>query len=385
MPVTRLRTRPNLHPSPPVARARRGYLPPVDNLAHALVGAAIGRAVAGKRVPAAGWIGAIAANAPDWSEPAVGLNPLRHGAEYYALHRGLTHSLLGAAVETAVIVLALWLGFALRRRRGAPAVPVALLGALVAAAVYSHLYMDWQGSYGLRPFLPWSDRWYYGDWVAIVDPLFWLVPLVGLAWGAERHWRDLTPIVLLAALIMWPVLSVDRVAFLLRLACPAILAIGAIGWVRHWFGVAGRPRAAALALLTLMLYAAAQAMASVPAKAATHRAAIARFGPDAQWAALTRVGSPFTWDPMLASADTVAGRSWALPRHLRDPRVIWVTRSTSAGRTLAGFARFLAAEVDTAGARVVLRDARYARPPATGWGTVTVPFPAPPPLDHPGR
>src|SRR2546425_9079982 len=51
--------------------------------------------------------------------------------------------------------------------------------------------MDWQGSYGLRPWLPWSERWYYGDAVAIVDPFFWLVPLVALGWGGRRHWRPL--------------------------------------------------------------------------------------------------------------------------------------------------------------------------------------------------
>jgi len=43
----------------------------MDNLAHTLVGAALGRAVADRKAPAAGWIGAIAGNAPDWSELLV--------------------------------------------------------------------------------------------------------------------------------------------------------------------------------------------------------------------------------------------------------------------------------------------------------------------------
>jgi hypothetical protein len=247
--------------------------------------------------------------------------------------------------------------------------------------------MDWQGSYGLRPFLPWSGRWYYGDWVAIVDPFYWIVPLVGLAWGAERHWRDLTPVVLLTALIMWPVLEVDRVAEWVRLGCIGLVALGAIGWVRHWFGVAGRRRAAVVALGVLALYTGAQALASVPAKAAVRRAAQSRFGPGAAWAALTNVGAPFTWQPMLASRDTVAGRGWAVPRHLGDPRVQWATRRTAAGRALTGFARFLTAEVETEprGVVVVLRDARYARPPRGGWATVTVPLPAAGPAGRSGR
>jgi membrane-bound metal-dependent hydrolase YbcI (DUF457 family) len=359
----------------------------VDNLAHALVGAVIGRAVGGKRIPAAGWIGAVAANAPDWSEPLIGLNPLRRGPDFYALHRGLTHSFFGAALETAGIFLIVWVLFSLRRRRGGGPVPAAVLAGLIAAAVFSHLYMDWQGSYGLRPFLPWSGRWTYGDWVAIVDPFYWIVPLVGLAWGAERHWRDLIPVALLTALIMWPVLEVERVADWVRWGCVGLVAIGVIGWVRFWFGVAGRRSAAVLALVVLACYTGAQAAASVPAKAAVRRAAQARFGPGAAWAALTNVGAPFTWQGIYASRDTVAGRGWALPRHLQDPRVEWAARETAAGRALSGFARFLTAEVDTErrGVVVVLRDARYARPPGGGWATVTIPMPSTAPTTGPGR
>src|SRR2546422_4195953 len=73
----------------------------MDPLAHTLVGAALGRAVAGRDVPAAGWIGAIAANAPDWSELVLkpDLWPPRAGGEYLVFHRGITHSFVGAAVE----------------------------------------------------------------------------------------------------------------------------------------------------------------------------------------------------------------------------------------------------------------------------------------------
>src|SRR2546430_2346642 len=160
-------------------------------LAHTLVGAALGRAVAGRDVPAAGWIGAIAANAPDWSELVLkpDLWPPRAGGEYLVFHRGITHSFVGAAVEAAVltglvgVLLRLW-----ARRAMVPAPLWRWVATCVTATVASHLYLDWQGSYGLRPFLPWSAQWYYGDWVAIVDPFFWVVPLVALAWGARRHW-----------------------------------------------------------------------------------------------------------------------------------------------------------------------------------------------------
>lgn len=355
----------------------------MDNLAHTLVGAALGRVVAGKRVPAAGWIGAVVANAPDWTEPLIGFRPDRGGLAYYVWHRGITHSFLGAAVETVALTSALWGLFTLLRRRwGVRPVSLGVLTALVAVAVASHLYMDWQGSYGLRPLLPWSAQWYYADWVAIADPMFWLIPLVGLAWGAERHWRDLVPCILVAALVLLGALLVDSAASWLRWLCPTMVTIGAVGWVRHWFGVVARRRVAALSLVVLVAYAAAQALASVSAKRAVHRSAVARFGASAAWAALTRVGTPFEWEPMYASRDTVAGQGWALPRHLDDPRVLRALQETSAGRALAGFARFLVVEVDSGprGVTVTLRDARYARTGTQGWGVVTVPLP---PSAHP--
>jgi len=357
----------------------------VDNLAHTLVGAALGRAVGAGRVPAAGWIGAVAANAPDWSEFLLGFWPSRGSISYYSLHRGITHSLVGAAVGSVGIALAVWLLHAALRRKGgrkdgppAPPLPLGVLAILVSAAVFSHVYMDWQGSYGVRLFLPWNVSWHYLDWVAIVDPFFWLVPLVALAWGSERHWRDLLPTVLLAAIIAWAVLAVDGVPVWLRIGCGVLLVLGAVGWVQHWFGVASRRPVSALALLALACYAGAQGVAGVPVKAATRRAAVTRFGPDAQWAPLARVGHPFAWEPVVASRDTVAGPGWVLPRHLDDPRVQHVLQETPAGRALSQFARFLTATVDSGpeGVVVTLRDARYARPPATGWGVVTVPLPA---------
>ncbi len=349
--------------------------PPVDNLAHTLVGAALGRAVGARRVPAAGWIGAVAANAPDWAELLIGVRPDRGSLAYYELHRGVTHAFIGAAIETVGIIAVLLGVFALVRRRRGRVAPLGPMVVLVAVCVASHLYLDWQGSYGLRPFLPWSGRWNYADWVAIVDPLYWLLPLVALAWGADRHWRDLIPLLLVAALVTaLLVRRADVVTGWLRVTCFTVLAIGAVGWARYWFGFAQRARAAALALLLLAAYAGAQAIASVPAKAAVRDRATARFGARAQWAALTRVGLPFRWNAMFASPDTVAGSDWAIPRRLEDPRVQRALRDEPAARAFAEFARFLAAEVDSGpqGVDVTLRDARFALPPATGWGVVRV-------------
>jgi inner membrane protein len=354
----------------------------MDNLAHTLIGAALGRAVAPRELPAAGWIGAIAGNAPDWSE--ILLSPgswtPRSGVDYLVQHRGITHSFLGAAVE--IVVLTVLAGAMLRvwaRRRALTPPPWRWVAACVAVAVVSHLYLDWQGSYGLRPFLPWSERWYYADWVAIVDPLFWVVPLVALAWGARRHWAPalvyLLTLVGVVTVVLW--LGRNVVAWWVPPVILGCAGAGVVGWHRHWFGVTGRRRAAAWGLLVLAGYAAANAGASGRAQAVARASATRRFGPDARWAALTVVGRPFHWDILLASRDSVAGPGWAAPRRLEHPAVRTALK-TSQGRAIAGFARFLMAAVDSSGGRVrvSLWDARFHTagpgPAARGWAAVQV-------------
>ncbi len=350
----------------------------MDPLAHTLVGAALGRAVSDRRIPWAGLLGAIAGNAPDWTEPIV-TPPFwtpRSGPAYLLYHRGITHSFAGAAVLivglTAVAGLLLrWLA----ARRGAAPPPWRWIAACVAAGVMSHLYLDWQGSYGVRPLLPWNATWYYADWVAIVDPFFWMLPLIALAWGARRHWAPALAygfaLAGVEALVLWG-WRAAVVALWVWLVGVALGGACVIGWVRHWFGVAGRRRATAYAMGALTVYAAANGLASLWAKALAREEAIRRFGPTAEWAALTVVGRPFRWQAICASADTVAGHDWAAPRHLGHPAVR-AALATPQGRAVAQFARFLAADVDSSGGlRVVLRDARYHAGGRPGWAAAVV-------------
>jgi inner membrane protein len=346
----------------------------MDNLAHALVGAALGRAVADPKVPRAALLGAVAANAPDLTELFIGLPGDR--SDYLLLHRGPTHSLAAALVETIVLTLVVGLGARWWvRRRGGVAPPWGWLALCIGITVLSHLYMDWQGSYGLRPFLPWSARWHYGDWIAIVDPFFWLLPLIALAWGAQRHWVPLAAVLAVGGamtfLVVW---RADVVAPWVLAIYGTLGVVAAVGWARYWFGPVARRRAAVFAVLTLALYAAAQGAAAHVEKATVRRDAQRRFGPGARSAALTRAGSPFTWEPIYASADTVAGDDWRLPRHLDVPAVQRALRDTREGRAMAQFARFLLADVDSNGdgVTVYLRDARYARVGRDGWAVVTV-------------
>src|SRR3989454_2718768 len=296
----------------------------MDNLAHTLVGAALGRAVGGDELPPAGWMAAAAGNAPDWAElllrPGLWARPA--GGEYLVYHRGITHSFVGAAVEivaltgVVALVLRLW-----ARRAGVPPPPWRWVAACVTATVVSHLYLDWQGSYGLRPFLPWNAQWYYADWVAIVDPFFWVVPLVALAWGARRHWAPalayLLALVGVTTLVLWR--GNDLVVWWVRLGIVGCAAAGVVGWMRHWFGVAGRRRAAGDGRGRRLAYAAGTAGGRVAAKGTDRGAAGQRVGPDARWAALPVVGRPFRWEAPSPATGDVAGRGWAVARHLDHP------------------------------------------------------------------
>src|SRR5207247_4955814 len=260
----------------------------MDNLAHALVGAALMRAVADRHVPRAALLGIVAANAPDLIERFIGLPGTR--ADFLVLHRGITHSLVGAVVEIIGLTLLIGLGWRVARwilSRNARTVAVPAWNWLalgIAAAVLSHLYMDWQGSYGWRPFLPWNGTWYYLDWVAIVDPFFWLVPLVALAWGAERHWIPLAGALVVGGTFTVFVLRAgDIVARWVLVVYGVVCLVAAVGWIRYWFGPVGRQRAAAFALLLLALYAGGQGIAGAERKAEIRRTAKQRFGTAASW------------------------------------------------------------------------------------------------------
>src|SRR5207245_1779932 len=127
---------------------------------------------------------------------------------YLLYQGGITHSLLGAVAEMAA--LSALAGLVLHwhaRRTGTRPAPWRWIAALVVATVAGHLWLDWQGSYGVRPLLPWNTRWYSADWIAIVDPFFWIVPLPALAWGARRHWLpalgSIVTLLGLIALVGW--------------------------------------------------------------------------------------------------------------------------------------------------------------------------------------
>lgn len=153
----------------------------MDNITHTVIGTLVGE-VAARVAP--GWrstlpatirrnlcvtLAAIGSNLPDsdllYSFVGRKLNYLVH-------HRGHTHTILIALLLGAatLAVTRWWL-----RRRGlqASSQDYVLLTAILLFTPLLHIAMDFTNNYGVHPFWPLDNRWFYGDSVFIVEPLFW--------------------------------------------------------------------------------------------------------------------------------------------------------------------------------------------------------------------
>lgn len=146
----------------------------MDNLTHSLVGLASAKAGLERLSPYATTVCVVSANVAD-----ADFITLFFGDRWTLLHyhRGITHSIVGTIAIGFLIPLT---AFAIERlivkvRKRRPR--IRLRGLLIASfiAAVTHPLMDWTNNYGVRPLLPWSGRWFYGDLVFIVDPYVWLV------------------------------------------------------------------------------------------------------------------------------------------------------------------------------------------------------------------
>lgn len=98
-------------------------------------------------------------------------------------HRGFTHSFLGVPLVAALVVAFVYGIWRLRgRKTRAPNLPPrwGLLYAYACLAGLSHILLDYTNSYGIRPFWPFSERWYSWDIVYIVEPVILVVLILGL-------------------------------------------------------------------------------------------------------------------------------------------------------------------------------------------------------------
>lgn len=149
----------------------------MDNLTHTLTGFALSQAGLKRKTRYAAWALVIGSNLPD----VDGVTRFWGSAAYLKYHRGITHSILGAAVLAGVLAAVLYaLGKrAAPPRPGHPALNARWLCALCAIALEGHVLMDFTNSYGVRPFMPFNSHWYAWNIMFIIDPLLLIILIAG--------------------------------------------------------------------------------------------------------------------------------------------------------------------------------------------------------------
>lgn len=162
----------------------------MDNLTHSVVGLVAAKAGLERLSPGATAVCVLAANAPD----ADILTALGGRWFYLQHHRGITHSIAGTLTLALLIPALFYLGDWLIARWRAREMRVRFKGLLLASILMSlsHPLLDWTNNYGVRPLLPWSGQWFYGDLVFIIDPWIWIVVGgTGFLLTAKTKWRTL--------------------------------------------------------------------------------------------------------------------------------------------------------------------------------------------------
>jgi inner membrane protein len=160
----------------------------LDNLAHGLAGAALGEAGLKKKTGLGLATLIIAANLPDID--AFGLLI----GENLAWRRGWTHGPVALLVLPPLLVgamLALDRWQARRGTRPAERLPVHVgwLLALAYIGWLSHPLLDFMNTYGIRLLMPFSEQWFYGDVLFIIDVWLWTALALGV-WLSRRRRRQ---------------------------------------------------------------------------------------------------------------------------------------------------------------------------------------------------
>lgn len=151
----------------------------MEPITHFLTGACMGRAGLNRKTALATATVTLAAEAPDLDV----LGEFRGRVFGFAHHRGFTHSFLGIALVSAVVVGFVYMIWRLRGRKlNAANLPPrwGLLFGFAYLAGLSHILLDFTNNYGVRPFWPFSEKWYSWDIVFIADPIILLLLLCGL-------------------------------------------------------------------------------------------------------------------------------------------------------------------------------------------------------------
>jgi len=221
----------------------------MDNVTHALAGMLLADATVEALTPRgarpdpafrsrARWTSAIANNLPDLDFLYRGITPGRVG--YLVHHRGHTHTFLvgmGMGLVGFSVLRRVWRARSLEARELRTLLVLSLAGPLV------HMAMDFSNNYGVHPLWPLYGGWFYGDFIFIIEPLYFIATVPALALASQSRVGKLLlgGIVLIGIGLAW----VTRFAGSGTASMLTVAAI-AVAWltyllaprVRTWFAVA---------------------------------------------------------------------------------------------------------------------------------------------------
>ena len=172
----------------------------MDSLTQAVLGAAVGQAVLGRRL---GWraalLGAVGGTVPDldvlWADADA--------VDYFAAHRGITHSVFFGPLLAVPLAA---LGRAWR-----PAVPWRLWWLFWALVLLTHPLLDLFTNYGTQLLAPFSREPFAIPAISIIDPTYTLTLLGGLVLaGCGRRWAVPAALALSSAYLGLCALQNDR-------------------------------------------------------------------------------------------------------------------------------------------------------------------------------
>jgi inner membrane protein len=353
----------------------------MDPIAHTLVGAALAKSGLETRSGFSAAALIVGANLPDID----GLTYFVSSDLGLYFRRGWTHGLPAIALWPFVLAGALWL---LDRSLGRRRARFAALFWLSLFAIATHPALDWLNNYGMRWLMPFEDRWFYGDALFIVDPWIWLALggalFLATSAGALRLFVWIAAAVTLCVLVLTGVPGLLPAKLLFVAGLSGLAAARARNLPRT---ASGRERLHRSALALVMTY----VLLMVALSSLARRWTLERLEEDGHEVETLMVGptpmSPFIKDVVFSTPSSYRHGSLSLggsmrialspdviPRNETDPLALRALAAHEA-RGFAAWARFPWAEVaeQPDGARVILRDARYARGrESAGFGTAAV-------------
>jgi inner membrane protein len=144
----------------------------MDSVTQAVLGAAVGQAVLGRKIGGkAAVLGAIGGTLPDLD---IVLVPFLDGVDRISIHRGYSHSILFS------VLMAFLMAWILSRVKWTRGIAYTRLWLFAFLALFTHIMLDAFTAYGTQLFLPFSDYRVSFDSITIVDPVYSVPLLIGL-------------------------------------------------------------------------------------------------------------------------------------------------------------------------------------------------------------